>query len=268
MQIDYFTIIAQIINFLVLVFLLRHFLYRPVIAAMDEREQKMISRLKDAEKKIKEAEQETETLRLMKQELQDKRQEMLAKATEEVRVLKTDLTEKARSEVETSIADWYSSIERQKESILTDLKLRTGEKVYAISRRVLQDLADEKLEAQIIETFIRRLQEKGETGKEEINNFFKTPGPVSVRSTFEIPDETRQVILETMRNLAGKDLEINFETSSELISGVEMSTSDTRIGWNIAIYLDTLKADLSSALLQRASGNLLPSEEKKNGQRE
>jgi F-type H+-transporting ATPase subunit b len=68
-----------------------------------------------------------------------------------------------------------------------------------------------------------------------------------------------------MRNLAGKDLEINFETSPELISGVEMSTSDTRIGWNIASYLDTLKADLSSALLQRASGNLLPSEEKKNG---
>ena len=84
-------------------------------------------------KTIKEAEQEAESFRLMKQELQDKRQEMLAKVTEEVRVLKNDLTEKARSEVEASIADWYASIERQKESILTDLKLRTGEEVYAIS---------------------------------------------------------------------------------------------------------------------------------------
>ena len=53
MQIDYFTIIAQIINFLILVFLLRHFLYRPVITAMDEREQKMVSRLKDAEQNDK-----------------------------------------------------------------------------------------------------------------------------------------------------------------------------------------------------------------------
>ena len=129
MQIDYFTIVAQIINFLVLVFLLRHFLYRPVIKTMDEREQKMVSRLKDAEQKIKEAEQETETLRLMKQELQGKRQEMLAKVTEEVRVLKTDLTEKGRAEVEASMADWYASIDRHKESILTDLRLRTGEEV-------------------------------------------------------------------------------------------------------------------------------------------
>jgi F-type H+-transporting ATPase subunit b len=128
-QIDYFTIVAQIINFLVLVFLLRHFLYRPVIKAMDEREQKMVSRLKEAEQKIKEADQETETLRRIKRELQDKRQEMLAKVTEEVRVLKTDLTEKGRAEVEASMADWYASIDRHKESILTDLRLRTGEEV-------------------------------------------------------------------------------------------------------------------------------------------
>ena len=266
MQIDYFTIVAQIINFLILVFLLRHFLYRPVITAMDEREQKMVSRLKEVEQKIKVAEQEAESLRLMKQELDDKRQEMLAEITEEVRVLKTDLTEKGRSEVEASIADWYSSIERQKESILTDLKLRTGEEVYAISRRALKDLANEKLEAQIIDTFIRRLHEMGETEKEEIKKFYKTLGqPITVRSTFEIPDEARQIILETMRNLAGKDLEIKFETSPELISGVEMSTSDTRIGWSIASYLDTLRTDLSLAFMQGASRELRTSEEKRNG---
>jgi F-type H+-transporting ATPase subunit b len=264
-QIDYFTIVAQIINFLVLVFLLRHFLYRPVIAAMDDREQRMISRLKDAEQKRKEAEQEAESLRLMKRELQDKRQEMLAEVTEEVRVLKVDLTEKARAEVEASTADWYASIERQKESILTDLKLRTGEEVYAISRRALLDLADEKLEARIIDTFIQRLQEMGATGKEEIKEFFKTPWPITVRSTFEIPDDARGAILETMRNLAGKDLKIKFETSPELIGGVEMSTPDTRIGWSIAGYLDALKADLFSESLQRASGKLLPSEEKRDG---
>ena len=105
----------------------------------------------------------------------------------------------------------------------------------------------------------------GETGKEEIKEFFKTPDqPITVRSTFEIPDETRKTILETMRNLAGKDLKIKFETSPELISGVEMSTPDTRIGWNIASYLDTLKEDLSLAFLQRASGKLLTPEEKRN----
>jgi F-type H+-transporting ATPase subunit b len=268
-QIDYFTIVAQIINFLVLVILLRHFLYRPVIKTMDEREQRMVSRLKDADQKTKEAEQEAENFRRMKHELEDKRQEMLAKTTEEVQALRSDLMKKARAEVEASIADWYQSFERQKESILADLRLRTGEVVYAITRRAIQDLANEKLEAQIIDTFILRLREMGVAGNEEIKEFFNPLGQsITIRSTFEIPGETRQIILKTMRNLSGKDLEIKFETSPELISGVEMRNSDTRIGWNIASYLETLKADLLIMSLKGATGKLPPSEEKRNGQRE
>lgn len=263
MQIDYFTIVAQIINFLVLVFLLRHFLYRPVIATMDEREKKIASRLKDAEQKIQEAEHETETISRMKRELQDKRQEKLAEVTEEIRVLKSDLTEKARAEVEASITDWYGSIQRQKESILADLRLQTGEEIYAISRRALQGLANEKLETQIIDTFLQRLMGMRETEKKEIEEFFKAPGqPITIRSTFEISDDTRGAILDTILDLTGKEVEIKFETSPELISGVEMSTQDAKIGWNISSYLDTLKADLSRALLQRASEKLPPSEEK------
>lgn len=266
MQIDYFTTGAQIINFLILVFLLRHFLYRPVINAMDEREQKMVSRLKDAEQKIKEAEQEAESSRMMKRELQDKRQEELAKVNDEVQVFKNDLTEKARAEVQASTADWYASIESQKESIFTDLKLRTGEEVYAIARRAIRDLADEKLEAQIIDTFLKRLREMGETENEKIIEFLKTSNqPIIVRSSFEIPDGTRQTILETMRGLTGKNLKIAFEISPGLISGLEMSTPETRIGWSIAGYLDTLRMDLSLPSLQSASEMLLTSEEKRNG---
>lgn len=266
MQIDYFTIVAQIINFLILVFLLRRFLYGPVINAMDEREKKMVTRLKEAEQKIKEAEKEAESSRMMKRELQDKRQEMLAKISEEVRVLKKDLTEKARAEVRTSTDDWYASIERQKESIFTDLKLRTGEEVYAIARRVIQDLADEKLESQIIDTFLRRLREMGETENEKILEFFKTTNqPITVGSSFEIPDETRQTILETMRSLTGRDLKIAFEISPELISGLEMSMPEARIGWSIADYLDALRMELSLPSLQSASEMPLPSEEKRDG---
>jgi F-type H+-transporting ATPase subunit b len=248
-QIDYFTIIAQIINFLVLVFLLRHFLYKPVIKSMDERERQMVSRLKETEQKKKEAEEEAESFRQMKRELSVKRQEMIAKATEEVKILQSDLTKKARAEVEASITDWYESIWRQRESTLADLSLRAGEEIYAIARRALQDLANEKLEKQIINIFIQRLQDLEKFEGEKIKEFYKTPGQqITVRSTFEIPEEIRQRIQETIRNQTGVDLKIQFKTAPELICGVEMSASDMRIAWSIASYLDTLKADLSERI--------------------
>ena len=48
MEVDWFTVIAQILNFLVLVWLLKRFLYKPVLNAIDEREKKIASELEDA----------------------------------------------------------------------------------------------------------------------------------------------------------------------------------------------------------------------------
>lgn len=266
MQIDYFTIVAQIINFLVLVFLLRHFLYRPVTKAMDEREQKMASRIKDAEQKRKEAGAEAESLRQRKREFEDTRQEMLTKATEEVLMLKKDLVEKTRAEVEASSADWRESIERQRASIMADLRLRAGEEVYAISRRALHDLANENLEGQIINIFIQRIQKLGEYEKEKIKEFYKIPGQmITVRSTFETPEDIRQRISETIRKQTGLEVMIKFEIAPELISGIEIRAPGMGIGWSIASYLDTVKADLSEVLMERASEESLTAGKKRNG---
>jgi len=248
-QIDYFTIIAQIINFLILVFLLRHFLYRPLLKSMDEREQKISSRLKEAEQKNKEAEQEAEYYRKILQELSKKSQEMNTKAAEEAQVLQTALMQKARDSVEASKAKWYEDFERQKESLLADLGQHAGEEIYAIVRRTLQDLADENMEHQILNTFIKRLQNMDAFENEKIKGFYKTTGQqITVRSTFEIPEEMRQRIKEIVRNQTGMDVKMQFGILPELICGVEMSTHDTRIGWSIASYLNTLEADLSEAL--------------------
>ena len=58
MLINWFTVIAQIVNFLILVFLLKYFLYDRIVKAMDEREQRIQLRLKEAEEKKQEADQE------------------------------------------------------------------------------------------------------------------------------------------------------------------------------------------------------------------
>lgn len=254
MQIDYFTIIAQIINFLILVFLLRHFLYKPLLKSMDEREQKIRSQLNEAEQKKKEAERDAESSRKILQDLSEKSQEMNTKAAEEAQVLQKALMQKGRESVEASKDKWYEDFERQKESILADLGRHAGEEIYATVRRALQDLADENLEHQILNTFIKRLENMSAFENEKIIEFYKTSGQqIIVKSTFEISEEMRQRIKEIVHNQTGKDAKMQFGIAPELICGVEMSTHDTRIGWSIASYLNALQADLLEAPMQRAS---------------
>jgi len=254
-QIDYFTAIAQIVNFLILVYLLRRFLYKPILESMNEREQKISSRLKEAEQKKKDAELEAESYRKLLEELSDKRQDMNAEAAKEAQILQIDLMKKVRDNVEASRAKWYEALQRQKESLLADLSQRAGDEIYAIVRRALQDLANEDLENQIINAFIKRLRNMDAFEIEKLKEFCKTSGQqITVSSTFEISEEMRRKIQEIVNNQAGVDMKMQYKIAPELICGVEVSAHDTRIGWNIASYLNTLEADLSEVLTQRAVG--------------
>ncbi len=252
MQIDYFTTIAQIINFLILVYLLRRFMYKPIIKSMDDRERKITSQFKEAEQKKKNAEQEAESTLKILQDSSDKLKDMNAKAAEDAQILQTDLMEKVRSNVEASTISWNEAFLRRKESLLADLSRHAGDEIYAVLRRALQDLADEDLEKQIINTFIKRLRNMDSLEKDKFNKFYKISGQkITVRSTFEIAEDMRRKIQEVVDDQTGVGLKIQYEISPELICGVEMIAHDVRIAWSIASYLNTLEKDVSENGNQR-----------------
>ncbi len=244
-QIEFFTLIAQIINFLILVFLLRHFLYKRILKAVDEREKRISSRLEEALQKKKEAQGEAESYHKMKQELLDKREEMLAGIRQEAEELRKDLTKKARDEVGESKARWYEALERQKLSFLADLRRRASEEVYAITRRALHDLANEELEQQIIDAFIKRLQKEDE---KEAFKAFGQQHEIMIKSGFEIPEKMRQRIQQVLRGQVGNNINIQFRMTPDLICGVELEAGGRRIIWSLNSYLDTLEEDLSRVL--------------------
>lgn len=250
MLIDYFTTIAQIINFLVLVFLLRHFLYRPVIKSMNEREQRIASRLKEAEDKRKDAGQEMESILKMKQEVAVRQEEMIARAATDAQVYRADLMKRAHDEVDRDKANWYEALEHQKNAILEDMRLQAGKEVYAIARRALEDLANDELERRIIATFLSRLENMNAVDKEKIEEFYKKPGQwITIRSAFEIPEDMRRKIEEALRLKIG-DVKIRYERAPDLISGIELYANDLKIAWSIEGYLDDLEADLSPTFEQ------------------
>ena len=62
MSIDWFTFAAQIVNFLILVGLLRYFLYGPIVRTMQDRERRVTQKLSDAETARAAAEQQRKQL--------------------------------------------------------------------------------------------------------------------------------------------------------------------------------------------------------------
>ena len=245
-EIDYFTFIAQVVNFLVLILLLRFFLYKRIIKAMDERENRISLRLQEAKDLKTEAEKEIGEYQKNKQELSLKRESMIIEARKEAQTVSEGLIKKARSEVNESKNKWLEEVERQKKNFLSDLRRRSGEKIYSIASRVLEDLANDELELHIINIFIKRLYSMGEKEKEEIKGFILKPQEgITIKSSFELPGTLPERIKEAVRDQIGNEAKFRFEIEPDLICGIELHTHDRQISWSLGSYLDTLEEDIS-----------------------
>lgn len=255
MLIDWFTVIAQIINFLVLIALLKRFLYGRIIKAMDQREERIASRLAEAERNRKEAEQEAEAYQKKNRDLDEKRQEMLSQAKEEVEVKRKDLMKRARDEVDVIEARWREAVQREKDSFLQDLRERAGRQIYTIARRALADLADVNLEQRMIDIFIERIVELDEKKQKAIlESIEKADHGVVINSAFEVPTNAQGRITRAVKEHIDNGIDVQYRTSSDMILGIELKTRGHKIAWSLDNYLDSLEESISQALTVETTG--------------
>src|SRR5664279_4341700 len=96
MLIDWFTVGAQTLNFLILVWLMRRYLYKPILHAIDTREKRIATELADADAKEAEARKERDEFQRKNEDLDHQRAELLRKATDDANTERQRLLSEAR----------------------------------------------------------------------------------------------------------------------------------------------------------------------------
>lgn len=254
MQIDWFTLVATIINFLILVVILKTFLYKPIIKVMDEREEKIEARLREADEKIEKAEQEEQKYQKERQYLEDKRSEMLEEVRQQADDYQKQLYHEAREEVDQARQHWQTALEREKNDFLMDLRQRVSHQSSAVARRALQEMANVDLEERIIKVFLQRLEDVDKSKKEDIAAAIRTSDEeVLIRSVFEISPELREDLVHSINEtfLNGDKVNPHFETTSDLISGIEFLVHGHRIAWTLEDYLESLEEQMGLAMEEK-----------------
>ena len=100
MLIDWFTVGAQAVNFLILVWLMKRFLYKPILHAIDEREKRIATELANADTKKAEAQKEHDEFQHKNEEFDQQRAALLSKATDEAQAERQRLLDEARKAAE------------------------------------------------------------------------------------------------------------------------------------------------------------------------
>jgi F-type H+-transporting ATPase subunit b len=245
MHINWFTLFAQGINFLLLVWLLQKFLYKPILTAIDEREKKITLQLKTAQEKETEADREKATF-FRKNALFDQEKKVLMDlAVSETNVKRENLLEEARNEatiLHSKLDQEYAEIyEKRKRDFLQ----KTLQEVFAMTRNILTRLASQSLEEQIVSIFIKYFVDlHNHEQKEFIDALNACSNPIVVNSGFDLSEKQRSDIKNAVSRILGKEKVFQFLNNPALIGGIELSANGYKLSWNIADYLNAYEKDI------------------------
>jgi len=249
MLIDWFTVIAQAANFLILVWLLKRFLYQPILNALNAREQRIAAELADADAKRAEARMEREEYQRKNDEFEQQRLDLLNRAKDEAAAERQRLFGVAWKDADDLRDKQQDQLRSEYQSLREEIARRTRTEVFAITRKTLMDLSGESLEARMVDVFIRRMRELDAEEQKRLASLLQSPDtPVLVRSAFELPPAQLALIETAIRDTFDSKAPARFEIVPDLVSGIELTMQGQKIAWSIADYLSLLEKGVNELL--------------------
>ena len=251
MSIDWITVIAQIANFLVLVWLLKRFLYRPILDGIDAREAEIALHMATAGKAQKEAETAEAQYRAQQAQLHADRDTLVDKALQASEAQRDSLLAEARAKLEQEQQDWRKHLQREREQFTARLQRAASETLLELTRKALRELADETLEAAIVRNVGTRLyaiaDELTQAAGDTTAALASTRDALPENAQAELQAEIKKLLPHTV---------LRFETNPQQAPGLILRVGGAQVAWTVDSYTEEFDTLLNDRMGAGASGRM------------
>ena len=245
MELNWTTIILEMVNFLVLVWILKRFLYRPVLQVIEQRRQHIQARLDEAQTQQQQAD---ELRRQYEHRLADWQQEKAA-AREVFQQETENRRKQTLKELDTELATARERAQvveqRRLQEQTQHLEREALELGGRFAGRLLQELAGPELEARILDLLGTELTRLPEVQRQALQRAVQENGlQLQVETAYPLNQQQRQALEQAVRQLLGQEIACSFQVQPALIAGLRLSLGD----WSLAANLrDELRAFVDTA---------------------
>ncbi|MCA1787287.1 MAG: F0F1 ATP synthase subunit delta [Desulfobacteraceae bacterium] len=243
MLIDWFTVGAQVVNFLILLVLLKIFLFDRIKHAMDQRENNIKERFDKAEEQEAAAEDVRKTFEKKTQSLEDDRDARLKEADKEAKERRESLIQEAQEEVEGLKKKWQHALEQEKASFFDRFKKQAARLIFDTVEKTLSHLADVRAQDQAVKKFLSRFEE---LDKEELPRKGETQPQVS--TGFELSESQQKSIQKAVSQKLPDLGNIAFEVRPELVFGIAFAAGGKKMTWHAHDYVSALEKHIDQAI--------------------
>lgn len=153
--IDWKLLIAQIVNFLILLFVLKRFAYQPILKILNERKNKIEKGLEDAEnsrkKLIEIIQKEKDILKKAREEAQM----IIIKAEETAKRTEIEIISEAKMQAEKIIIEAKEKIEEEKKKMIIEAKKEVANLVFLAVEKVIAEKMNNSKDKEMIEKLLK-----------------------------------------------------------------------------------------------------------------
>ena len=251
MNINWSTVFFQIINFWIIVWILKKYLFKPVLSSMDKREQIIQSRLKEAEVAKKNAEKERQNLLNKIASLEQSKKSILAEAYKKADAEYAIMLKSFNAEMTGKRQAFEEQVILEREFLRNSIKDLAGQTILKTLADALQNLANKDVEKAVLDNFIEKLKSKNVEKISELKKYYNKNKVLNINTSFDLDIKTKQLISHTVSDvLEEKSLKIDFAKHQDIICGIEIVCPPLLISYGVNTYISEFKKNLDDGLAE------------------
>lgn len=256
MNINWSTVFFQIINFLIIVYILKRYLFKPVLSSMQKREDAIQKRLKDAENLKKLAEVEKQNLKVKLFDLEKSKNDILAEAYKKTLDQQKSIMDKFNIDMQNKKNLFLKNLKEERENLNASVKEIAAQTIINTISFALRDFANIDIQNAIIDNFFLKLKESSLPKIDELKSFYAKSKKIQFISSFELDAIKKDQLLNSFSSILGEKIN-NFEfiIDKSLICGIQVICDSLLISFGLDNYVNDLKSNLDSALTKLTKTN-------------
>ena len=246
MNIDIFTFSAQIINFLILLFILNKLVYKPIIKAMKDRNNKIQKTISDAESKFKEAEETKTKYEEELKNIENYKEEQKSIIDNNLLNYREEEIQKIKDYIKGQKDVFLAQLENDKTMIIDEMIKKFYFYVDDFLGEIFSSLSDSSLNSSILNKFMLEIKNISNEDLEKINK--STTKTIDFISSYKLSEEEKNLVKDTFKIKGIIYENLNFVVDENILLGNRFITEGIVINSNIKNVIDNFIVKLKSVL--------------------
>ena len=228
---ELYTIIAQLINFSVLLFILNKFLYKPILKTMDKRREDIKNKIEETQNKLEESDKLKEEYFNKLQEVEKENIALRKQALEDIKKFKDSELQKVKEDISLKKDKFNDYLDLEQKSLIENFNENLLDLFVEYSNNILQVLANSTLQDELVNNFMQKINDLTDEKVESVNKL--NVEDMYISSNDELTDKQKDFIKDSLVKKGFKFKDIQYTVDKKLILGIELKAKSYVLSWNV-----------------------------------